>query len=167
MTTQLGPLPAGVKLQLSKGLGPQNWPNSLNVWGRIHRSPQLEEIVYQWWHLTTGHWGTGSLSLSLFLLQNFLFFFSIYLFLAALGLSCCLRAFSSCGEQGLLFIAVRVLLIVVASLVVEHGLQARGLQYLWHTGSVVVARGLSCSEACGIFPDQGSSPCPLHWQADS
>ena len=23
------------------------------------------------------------------------------------------------------------------------------------------------SDACGIFPDQGSNPCPLHWQADS
>ena len=34
-------------------------------------------------------------------------------------------------------------------------------------GSVVVAHGLSCSAACGIFPDQGSNPCPLHWQADS
>ena len=33
-------------------------------------------------------------------------------------------------------------------------------------GSVVVAHGPSCSAACGIFPDQGSSPCPLHWQAD-
>ena len=30
--------------------------------------------------------------------------------------------FSSCGEQGLLFVAVRGLLIVVASLVVEHGM---------------------------------------------
>ena len=35
------------------------------------------------------------------------------------------------------------------------------------TGSVVVAHGLSCSAACGIFPNQGSNPCPLHWQADS
>ena len=34
-------------------------------------------------------------------------------------------------------------------------------------GSVVVAHGLNCSAACGIFPDQGSNPCPLHWQADS
>ena len=34
-------------------------------------------------------------------------------------------------------------------------------------GSVVVAHGPSCSVACGIFPDQGSNPCPLHWQADS
>ena len=34
-------------------------------------------------------------------------------------------------------------------------------------GSVIVAQGPSCSAACGIFPDQGSNPCPLHWQADS
>ena len=34
-------------------------------------------------------------------------------------------------------------------------------------GSVIVAHGPSCSVACGIFPDQGSNLCPLHWQADS
>ena len=34
-------------------------------------------------------------------------------------------------------------------------------------GSVIVAHGPSCSVACGIFPDQGSNPCSLHWQADS
>ena len=34
-------------------------------------------------------------------------------------------------------------------------------------GSVVVAHGPSCSAACGILPDQGWNPCPLHWQADS
>ena len=50
------------------------------------------------------------------------FFFKIYLFLAALGLHCSVRAFSSCGEQGLLFVAVRRLLIAVASLAAEHGL---------------------------------------------
>ena len=43
---------------------------------------------------------------------------------------------------------------------------------LWSTdsrraGSVVVAHGPSCSTACGILPDQGSNPCPLHRQADS
>ena len=46
----------------------------------------------------------------------------MYLFMAVLGLRCCTWAFSSCGERGLLFVAVRRLLIVVASLVVEHGL---------------------------------------------
>ena len=30
-----------------------------------------------------------------------------------------------------------------------------------------MAHRLSSSAACGIFPDQGSNPCPLHWQADS
>ena len=34
-------------------------------------------------------------------------------------------------------------------------------------GSAIVAHGPSCSMACGILPDQGSNPCPLHWQADS
>ena len=44
------------------------------------------------------------------------------LFLAVLGLCCCARAFSSCAQRGLLFIAVRGFLIAVASLVVKHGL---------------------------------------------
>ena len=56
------------------------------------------------------------------------------------------------------FFAVRRLLVA------EHGLQVRGFQQLWHTGSVAVARGLqsvgsvvvvhglSCSTGCGIFP---------------
>ena len=30
-----------------------------------------------------------------------------------------------------------------------------------------MAHGLSCSEACGISPDQGLNLCPLHWQVDS
>ena len=54
----------------------------------------------------------------LFFLQIYLF----YLFLAALGLRCCMRAFSSCGDRGLLFVVARGLLIAVASPVVEHGL---------------------------------------------
>ena len=58
--------------------------------------------------------------------MTYLFFLSmnlfIYLFLAELGLCCWARAFSSCGEWGLLFVAVRGLLIAMASLVAEHGL---------------------------------------------
>ena len=52
----------------------------------------------------------------------FFFFYLIYLFLAALGLCCCARASSRCSEQGLLFVAVHVLLIEVPSLAAEHGL---------------------------------------------
>ena len=96
-----------------------------------------------------------------------------------LGLRRCARAFSSCGERGPLLIAARGPLIAVASLVVEHGLQVRGLQQLQRAGPVAVAHGLqstgsavvthgpNCSTACGILPDQGSNPCPLHWQVDS
>ena len=55
--------------------------------------------------------------------------------MAALGLRCCSRAFSSCGELGLLFIAVHRLLIEVsslgASMVVAHRLsRPRGMQDL-------------------------------------
>ena len=64
----------------------------------------------------------------------------INLFLAALGLRCCVRAFSSCGEQGLLFVAVRGLLIAVASRCAARALGAQA--------SVVVARGLS---SCGSW----------------
>ena len=56
------------------------------------------------------------------MLLSFLINLLIHLFLAALGLRCCAWAFSSCGERGLLFVAVRGLLIAVASLVAEYGL---------------------------------------------
>ena len=46
----------------------------------------------------------------------------IYLFLAVLGLRCCTQAFSNCSKWGLLFVMVRGLLIVMGSLVAEHGL---------------------------------------------
>ena len=42
--------------------------------------------------------------------------------MAGLGLCCCAWALSSCGEQGLFFVAVHGLLIVVASLVAKHRL---------------------------------------------
>ena len=71
--------------------------------------------------------------------------------MAVLGLRFCARASSSCGKRGPLPIA--------ASPVAEHRLQMRRLS---NRGS-----GPSCSAACGILPDQGSNPCPLHWQADS
>ena len=74
--------------------------------------------------------------------------------MATLGLHFCARAFSSCGKWGPLFIAVRGPLL----------LRSTGSR---RAGSVIVAHGPSCSAACGILPDQGSNPCPLHWQADS
>ena len=43
-------------------------------------------------------------------------------------------------------------------------LRSRGSR---RSGSAAVAHRPSRSAACGILPDQGSNPCPLHWQADS
>ena len=64
----------------------------------------------------------------------FIYFWLRWVFIAA-------RAFSSCGERGLLFVAVRGLLIAVASVVAEHGLYGT-------RASVVVARRLS---SCGSW----------------
>ena len=71
--------------------------------------------------------------------------------MAALGLHCCLLAFSGCSEQGLLL---------------SHGARAsrRRAQALGRAGSVAVAHGLSCSASREIFSDQGSNPCLLHWR---
>ena len=73
--------------------------------------------------------------------------------MAVLDLRFCARAFSSCGKWGPLFIAV-------CGASHYRGLSRRAC-------SVIVAHGPSRSTACGILPDQGSNPCPLHWQADS
>ena len=74
------------------------------------------------------------------------------------------------------FVSVRGLSLVAAS-GGQSSSRGAGLSLSWPlflrstgsrcAGSVVVAHGLSCSAACGLFPDQGSNPCPLHWQADS
>ena len=90
--------------------------------------------------------------------ESFFFFFLIYFWLCWV------------------FVSVRGLSLVVAS--GGHsssrcaGLSLSWPLLLWSTGSrragsAIVAHGPSCSAACGIFPDQGSNPCPLHWQADS
>ena len=89
-----------------------------------------------------------------------------------LGLCCCVWAFSSCGERGLLSIAVRSLHCSGFSCC---GAQALGMwaQELQLPGSRAelglssCGHGLSGCRACGIFPDQGSNLCPLHWQSDS
>ena len=63
-------------------------------------------------------------------------------------------------------LAVHGFLIAVASLVVDHRLQgtrasAAVVPRLQSTGLIVAAHRLSCSLACGIFPDQRFNPCPL------
>ena len=63
----------------------------------------------------------------------------VYMFLVVLGLHCCAWAFSSCREQGLLFLAVLRFLIVVASFPC-CGAQAPGV---WASSAVALGLG-SC-----------------------
>ena len=64
-----------------------------------------------------------------------IYLFIFLIFLAALGLRCCARAFSSCSEQGLLFVAASG---------ASHcsGFSCCRAQALGGRASVVVARGL-------------------------
>ena len=64
------------------------------------------------------------------------------------------RLFSSCDKQAL---------VSSCGMQVSH---CSGFS-MQSGGSGVVVLGLSCCTACGIFLDQGSSPCPLDWQVDS
>ena len=83
---------------------------SLCRWSRVRKWQSVSL-----WRLPFPH-------ISFFKKINLFIYLFIHLFLAVLGLRCCAQAFSSWGEQGLLFVAVRGLLIAVASLVAEHRL---------------------------------------------
>ena len=88
---------------------------------------------------------------------KFIYLF-IYLWLCWGFISAC-RLSLGVASGGYSAVAARGLLTVVASLVAEHGLQARGLQ---SCGAQAY-----CPAACEIFPPQGSDPRPLRWPADS
>ena len=74
----------------------------------------------------------------------------ISLFSAVLGRQWCLQAFASCSEQRLL------------SSCSAQACHCVGFPYgrAWapEWGLSTCGHGLSCSAACGIFPDQGSNP---------
>ena len=89
---------------------------------------------------------------------NDLFFFR-FIFVHA-GSSLMREDFSPIAASGEYCpVAMRRLFIAAASLAVKQG--------LLHTGFSSGGAWLSCSSACGIFLDQGSNFCLLHWQAHS
>ena len=82
---------------------------------------------------------------------------------AALSLCCCTRAFSGFGEQGLLSSCGEWAAHRGAPLVAGHRLRVRGLQGLWHVGSVALWHVESSHTK-----DQTCVPCigreiPNHW----
>ena len=95
-----------------------------------------------------------------------------------LGLHCCASSSLVAASGDYSLVKAPRFLVAVASLVADHRLEVHRLQYVWLIGSVVVVsrlwstdstvvHRLSCSAACGIFSNQGSNLCLLHWQADS
>ena len=92
----------------------------------------------------------------------------ISLFFTVMGLHCC-EGFSLVAvRRGYSLVVLCGILIAGASLVVEHGLYSRWASVVVAPGlNSYVVHGLSCSEAHGIFLDQGSNLCLLLWQVDS
>ena len=89
------------------------------------------QMAYWWQCVWTAYLNVSSLlfsencirrQLCLVCLEEIFFFLIFKFFLSALGLCCHAWAFSSCSELGLLFVEVSRLIIVVASLIAEHGL---------------------------------------------
>ena len=93
-------------------------------------------------------------------------FIAVLVFIALLGLSL-VAVIGNCGSHfsGFFFGRAKVLG-SQASELTARGFGNCDSPTLEHLGSFVT-HWLSCSEACGIFPDQGLNLCPLHWQADS
>ena len=90
-------------------------------------------------YITVGH----------YLIMMYPILLVIHLFLLALGLPCCVWAFSSCNKQELLLCG-RWALGSRASVAVHTGLVAAACK-LWSEGSVVVAHGLRCPGVWGLL----------------
>ena len=68
---------------------------------------------------------------------------------------------------GLVLVGEHVIWCTQASVIVAHRLSNCDSWALELRLSGCGAHRFSYSEACGVFPGQGSNPCPLHWQVDS
>ena len=108
------------------------------------------------WHLVLSRCSTledWALLFLLFFLNKFIYFWLCWVFVSVRGLSLVAASGGHSSSRCVGLSLSRPLL-----------LRSTGSR---RAGSVFVVHGPSCSVACGIFPDQGSNPCPLHWQADS
>ena len=92
--------------------------------------------------------------------------FSLFFFFGCTGSSLLCTGFLQLRCKGFSLPGLLLLLLLEhrlqgtwASVVAAHRLQS--------PGSLVVACGISCPATCGIFPDEGLNPCPLHCKADS
>ena len=124
---------------------------SSTLWTQLHAFiSKVNQRDFSWVQIQLGMFSYVHSNHAVSLLGIF-FFSQFYLFIGYTGSHCFVQAFSSFNPWA------------------SH---CSGFSR-WEA-SVVAACGLgntvhrlSCSMACGIFPHQGSNPCPLHWQVHS
>ena len=87
--------------------------------------------------------------------------FWVFIFLAVLGLHCCVLASPSCAKWGLLSSCG-------AQASHRSGFSScRAQSRCPAFNSCGTCIQFSCLAACGILPDRGSHPCPPRWEVDS
>ena len=110
-----------------------------NKWIYQRRPMMIPTFLWHYWEVVSFQWCLENFRQEIRLIFLKIFYKFIYLlFLTSLGLCCCSRAFSSCGERGLLFVACWA----------SHcgGFSWCGARALGAGASVVAAHGLS---SCG------------------
>ena len=160
--------PFPLALNLSEHQGCFQWVSSSHQVAKVLEF-QLQHQSFQWMFrtdfLTYTHYiimlHPETNVFSLFLKKRILF-----IYLATLCLRCCVGScvVAKSGGYSLVLVHGPVSLRSTDS---RHEGSFIVFPELYSTGSVVVTQGLSRSEECGIFLDQGSNLCLLHWQAGS
>ena len=111
--------------------------------------------------------------IALFLLTFYFFIFNFYYFLKFIYFWLCWVFIPSHGlslvaaSGGYSWLRCTSFSLQWLLLLRSMGSRHAGFSSCGTWASVVVAHKLSCSAACGIFPDQGLNLCSQHWQADS
>ena len=148
-----------------------NWATFTFFWFKFpfefwHEVSNPSKILWKKWHsellkkvdefhIHTHAHNSAGCALKKLYIYIYIFFF----WLVALSLHRYMQAFSSCPEWGLLSVPCSAF-----PPWWSPPMRSRGSR-LWASG--VVLQRLSGPKACGVFPNQGSNPCPLHWQVDS
>ena len=146
-----------------KEFGKTSWSNEWQSWlGKIS----------SWYFLNTNY-SSLQVNHQLFkgrfffvVVVNYFYFWLHWVFGAMHGLSVVALSggYSSLWCSGL---SLQSLLLLQSTGSKSVGFSSCHVQLQGLRAPVVLACGLSCCGACGVFLDQGSNPCPLHRQVDS
>ena len=120
-----------------------------SLFKRKERQPHVEEGI----HMCLGFFGFFFFTFNFYYYYLFIYLWLCWVFASVRGLSPAAASWDHSSSR-------------CAGLPLSRPLLLRSTGSR-RASSAVVAHGPSRSAARGILPDQGSNPCPLHWQADS